>query len=428
MKSRKSSPFPVTMRSGVTFNLSFVRPIIKKMSRIGNAENDMRHSIWFAYMLLGKLGAWPNRATSSIFSRTRNCILIFMCYSVQLVILIPGILHFFLKEKDSRKKVKILIPLINGYLQLCRYSLVLRSAKKLCYLLNEMKKDCTNISEEDRLIFRSKASIGHRLMSVVAIIMYSAGLGYRTFIPLSKGRILLPDNTTIRLLPCPGYYIFFNEQITPNYEIVFILQVIGGLFSYTIMCGTTSMCAMLCLHASSLLRILVKKINELTKQPDINESAVHMKITDIVRYQTKIKQFLNDVEHITTYLFLLEIIDETGIGCVIGYCAIREWEDSDSTAAIIYLLLEASVFGVTFTMCYVGQILIDEGNNVRRMSITIDWYRFPAKEARNLILVIIMSSYPVKLTAGKVVDISLSTYTDIIKATMGYLNMLKKVT
>lgn len=290
MKSRKSSPFPVTMRSGVTFNLSFVRPIIKKMSRIGNAENDMRHSIWFAYMLLGKLGAWPNRATSSIFSRTRNCILIFMCYSVQLIILIPGILHFFLKEKDSRKKVKILIPLINGYLQLCRYSLVLRSAKKLCYLLNEMKKDCTNISEEDRLIFRSKASIGHRLMSVVAIIMYSAGLGYRTFIPLSKGRILLPDNTTIRLLPCPGYYIFFNEQITPNYEIVFILQVIGGLFSYTIMCGTTSMCAMLCLHASSLLRILVKKINELTKQSDINESAVHMKITDIVRYQTKIKQ------------------------------------------------------------------------------------------------------------------------------------------
>lgn len=153
----------------------------------------------------------------------------------------------------------------------------------------------------------------------------------------------------------------------------------------------------------------------------------------------------------------------------------QEWEDSDSTAAIIYLLLEASVFGVTFTMCYVGQILIDEvyvlyyilhtfmisvtrlnfiqGNNVRRMSITIDWYRFPAKEARNLILVIIMSSYPVKLTAGKVVDISLSTYTDvriqkldfsifyiklillrsnfifqIIKATMGYLNMLKKVT
>lgn len=292
MKSRKSSPFPVTLRSGVAFQpvILFDRSL-KKMSQIGNAEDGMRHTIWFAYMLLGKLGAWPNRATSSTsFSRTRNCILIFMCYSVQLIILIPGLLHFFLKEKDSRKKVKILIPLINGYLQLCRYSLVLRSANKLCHLLNEMKKDWMNISEEDRLIFRRKASIGHRLMSVVAIIMYSAGLGYRTFIPLSKGRILLPDNTTIRLLPCPGYYIFFNEQITPNYEIVFTLQVIGGLLSYTIMCGTTSMCAMLCLHATSLLRILVKKINELTKQPDINESAVHMKITDIVRYQTKIKQ------------------------------------------------------------------------------------------------------------------------------------------
>lgn len=54
-----------------------------------------------------------------------------------------------------------------------------------------------------------------------------------------------------------------------------------------------------------------------------------------------------------------------------------------------------------------------QGNNVRQMSITLDWYRFPVKEARNLILVIIMSSYPVKLTAGKVVDISLATFTDV---------------
>lgn len=84
------------------------------------------------------------------------------------------------------------------------------------------------------------------------------------------------------------------------------------------------------------------------------------------------------------------------------------------------------------------------------MSITLNWYRFPMKKARNLILIIIMSNYPIKLTAGKIVDISLATFTDvriknldfcitfaiyggnnifqIIKASVGYLNVLRKVT
>lgn len=84
------------------------------------------------------------------------------------------------------------------------------------------------------------------------------------------------------------------------------------------------------------------------------------------------------------------------------------------------------------------------------MSITLNWYRFPMKKARSLILIIIMSNYPIKLTAGKIVDISFATFTDvriknldffitfiiyggnnifqIIKASVGYLNVLRKVT
>lgn len=110
----------------------------------------------------------------------------------------------------------------------------------------------------------------------------------------------------------------------------------------------------------------------------------------------------------------------------------QEWEDSDATAAIIYLLLEASVFGVTFTMCYVGQILIDEvyvlcyilhtfmtsvtrlnfiqGNNVRRMSITIDWYRFHRRTYRDF------SIFYIKLV---LLGFNFFIF-QIIKATVGY--------
>lgn len=98
------------------------------------------------------------------------------------------------------------------------------------------------------------------------------------------------------------------------------------------------------------------------------------------------------------------------------------------------MLLGTCIF-VTYIVCYIGQLLLDEvvqtallqsrviiyfnmnlyfqSNNLARTCITLNWYHFPTRKARCLILIIIMSNYPVKLTAAKVVDVSLTTFTDV---------------
>lgn len=43
-------------------------------------------------------------------------------------------------------------------------------------------------------------------------------------------------------------------------------------------------------------------------------------------------------------------------------------------------------------------------------SCTLDWYRIPHKTARGLVLVIAVSSVPVKITAGKFMDLSLNSF------------------
>ncbi|KAK1131445.1 hypothetical protein K0M31_017729 [Melipona bicolor] len=62
---------------------------------------------------------------------------------------------------------------------------------------------------------------------------------------------------------------------------------------------------------------------------------------------------------------------------------------------------------------------------VRRTCATLNWYRFPMNKARYLVLVIIISNYRIKITAAKVVEVSLATFTDIMKTSMGYLNVLR---
>lgn len=43
-------------------------------------------------------------------------------------------------------------------------------------------------------------------------------------------------------------------------------------------------------------------------------------------------------------------------------------------------------------------------------SCTLSWYRIPYKTARSLVLVVAISSIPVKITAGKFMDLSLNSF------------------
>ncbi|XP_003393901.2 odorant receptor 4-like [Bombus terrestris] len=398
------------------------------MSRLGNKEENLKHFVKFIYPPMKLIGAWPKPTATSTFSKAIKWGLIVSAYFLQLLVFVPGVLYLFLKEKNGKKRIHIMIPHINGFSQLCKYTILLRRTSEFSKILDQLSDDWVDATEDSRHIFRMRANIGHRMVLTVAITMYTTGLFYRIIIPLSTGRIVLPNNTTMRMLPCPVYFVFFNEQSTPYYEIIFVLQIMGGFLNYTILCSTMGVCLMLCLHLSSLLRILMNKMVELTSQLDTSETAVQKKISDIVAYQTKVKEFANSVEEITPYLYFFEIFNYAIEACIVGYCIIVEWEESNAASIIVYLMFQGICIFCNYAMCYIGQLLINESENVRRMSITLNWYRFPMKKARSLILIIIMSNYPIKLTAGKIVDISLATFTDIIKASVGYLNVLRKVT
>nr|WQM56470.1 odorant receptor 12 [Apis cerana cerana] len=395
------------------------------MARIRNAKEGIRHTFWFAYPFSRMLGYWPLSVSSSAFAKISNYVIIFLSYLLTLIFMVPGLLYIFLKVKNGRMRIKLLMSHINGIVQMAKYTILLRKTKEIAKLLDEIRKDWMTATEENRQIFSTRASIEHKLTMVVVVTMYGGGFFYRAILPLSKGKILLPNNMTVRLLPCPSYFGSLNEQATPNYEIIFTLQVLGGFIIYTVLCGTKSACLMLCLHMCGLLKILTNKIVDLTNDSD--EQIVQEKIVHIVEYQTRIKEFLNQLDQFVPAIYLIEVVIQVLIICIIGYCIIMEWEDSNAMAMVIYVVFQVTCVIGTFSVCYVGQLLLDESENIRQAYNTLNWYRLPVKKARSLILLIIMSNYPIKVTAGKIVDISLITFTDIVKTSVGYLNILRTV-
>ncbi|XP_025075329.1 odorant receptor 13a-like [Pogonomyrmex barbatus] len=399
--------------------------------KTSSRENDFNHAVQVTRVIMRMIGAWPIPRYASNVERIVIRLQNVFCYFLFAFILVPGLLLIFLKEHDFKRRVRILGPLLNCWMGCMKYSLLVFHAKEIEFCLKQARQDWRDIIDwHNRKAMLIKAKIGRKFAICSAAFMYVGGLSYRTIVPLSKGRMLTPMNTTVRALACPSYFVMFDEQASPAYEIVFVLQFFAGLVTYSVTCGAAGLAAFFVMHVCGQMSILISKLQHLNDIPeDIPEPedrAVAILLADIVEHQIKVKTFLKRVEESMRYVWLVEIVGSTILLCFTGYYVILEWENSDSTAVLTMFVIFTSFIFSLFTNCYVGQLLTDESIKVGSMTSAINWHCLPHKKARNLIPIIAISNIPAKISAGKMIEMSLPTFSNIIKTSMAYFNLLRK--
>ncbi|XP_026668774.1 odorant receptor 85b-like isoform X2 [Ceratina calcarata] len=388
----KSKPIP---SAGYVYPVTFEHSTMDNWYQTEKAEQGFKYATSLVKPILTFLGVWPLPLDSHLSSKIIQKIVQFVTYFLFL---------FWL---------------------LIKYTIVLLRMKEVRQSLNTVKRDWYTATENNRLIFLKTAKEGKRIVMIVAVTIYGGGLSYR-LVPIIRGSITLADNTTIRLLPLPSYYVIFDAQQSPIYEIICVMQFLGGFVLYSTTTGTTGISVLLTLHACCLLRILANKMNQLSENENMPEHEVQQRIVDIVDYQWNIKRFLNDVQRVLEYICLIEMVGGTILICLGVYYILVDLADHNTASMIIFFTLGLCCAFCIFILCYVGQLLLNESQIVSRTSCTLDWYRLSVKHARSLILVIVMSNYPMRLTAGKMTEMSLATFTDICKLSMGYLNVLRE--
>lgn len=258
--------------------------------KINKDENDFNYAVQVTRIILQIIGAWPiSRYTSSmgrVIIRLQNV----FCYFLFAFVIVPGLLLMFLKEHDFKRRVRLLGPILNCWMGCVKYSLLVYHAREIQSCLKQARQDWRNtIDWRDRKAMLSKAKIGRKFAIFSAVFMYVGGLSYRTLVPLSKGRMLTPMNTTVRALACPSYFVKFDEQASPAYEIVFTLQFFSGLLTYSVTCGAAGLAAFFVMHVCGQLSVLIGKLQHLNDM-EPEDRAVTILLADIIEHQIKVKR------------------------------------------------------------------------------------------------------------------------------------------
>ncbi|XP_011159794.3 odorant receptor 63a [Solenopsis invicta] len=186
-------------------------------------------------------------------------------------------------------------------------------------------------------------------------------------------------------------------------------------------------------HACSLFSIVGEQIENITStqhmrkcECDLNEEhelsrkeqvLYQQYVMCLKKYQIALKfvDILNSTHQTVAVFFLLLICATLSlIGVRIVYVLGQLEEMIRFTFIIVGALLQLLI------MCYSGQKLIDESENIFHRAYAAKWYLFSPRLKSLLFITLYRSIVPCNLTVGKFCPLSMSTYATVIRAAMSY--------
>ncbi|XP_014612516.1 PREDICTED: odorant receptor 22c-like [Polistes canadensis] len=393
-----------------------------------NYKRDLNYSIELNRLLLKQIGVWPAPLNVSWMEIILYRIINVICTSLIGFLLISASLYILVDEKNMEMKLKTIGPISFCLMVLAKYWLFVIRKQNINRCVNHMENDWKNVKREsDRQIMIESALFGRRIVIVSGAFTYSGVFFYQVVLPLTSAKVVM-GNYTFKPLAYPMSKIFVDARQSPANELMIPLECLCGFVMNAVTVGACSLAAVFALHACGQLKIMMSCLDNLVDGRPDEDDTINDRLTDIIQQHVRVLSFVAFTEELLQEISLVEVLGCTLNICLLGYNLIAGWDKGDMVSDLTYIALIISFAYNIFIFCYIGELLAEECKKVAEATYMIDWYRLQGKKSLALLLIIAMSSSSIKLTAGKFVELSISSFGDVIKASVAYLNMLRTVT
>ncbi|XP_036147243.1 odorant receptor 63a-like [Monomorium pharaonis] len=400
------------------------------VATVYNHEKDLQLSIQLNRWILKPIGAWPKLSEISRMERYAYGLVNVICTSLIGFLFVPSAIFMVLEMDDTYHILKLSGPLSFCLMAVIKYSSLIFRENDIRIGIQHIENDWISTRHYgDRIIMIRNAKFGRRLVSICAFFMYGGAVFYYLALPFSKGKITEYDgNLTYRPLVYPVAKVIVDARHSPISEILFWLQCLSGFIAHSITAGACSLAAVFAMHAYGRLEVLIQWIEHLVDGREDFYDNIDERLAMIVQQHVRILRFISLTDKVLREISVVEIVGCTLNMCFLGYYTLTEWESKETASYITYIVLLISLTFNIFIFCYIGELVAEKCKKIGKVSYMIDWHRLSEKKGLALVLMIAMSNASIKLTAGNLFELSLSTFGDVVKTSVAYLNMLRTLT
>ncbi|XP_018345112.1 PREDICTED: uncharacterized protein LOC108750264 [Trachymyrmex septentrionalis] len=377
--------------------------------------------------LMSMLGLWPFQSNDLIFSIS------FVYFSFLLVL---EYLSFFLYIGDLELVIMNLTENV-AFLQIfVRMSTLRLYNDEIGEVITEAMKDFdeTNYKTAEEIktfvTYYAKSRIFFKLMMVFVTITASSYYLTPILIILGNGglpEIVTNENVTqiIYLLPY-RFHVFYAIENIRTYTITYVWQM---PFAFVSACGqSTADCIMVTLvyHICGQMSVLALRINNIdTEVCDCGPEMRHMMLMHV-----RLLRMGKIIGKAFSATLLVHLLGATSLVSILGYQMLSSLSKGET--GVVPLLLKFFLFIflvllILYAHCLVGENLLTESAKVGEAFYNCRWYDMSKNNARMLVLCMVRSQKPLCLIAGKFTMFCLSTLTDVLKTSMGYLSVLRSL-
>ncbi|KAG7198557.1 hypothetical protein KM043_005922 [Ampulex compressa] len=397
-------------------------PSIVQKSDNDNSEYSLQLNRWF----LKPVGAWPTTSKTRA-EKSFSVFLICGCYSLISMALVPCVLNLLYEEKDNELRLNAIGSAGHWLMGGISYCSLLLHGSDILRCVEHIEADWRIAKDtEHRRIMLRHAEFGRFLAGFCAMFMHGSIMLY-SMIRGKNVRISVIGNETefVQLLPAPFYNKIWDTRFSPAYEVVYGIQIASFFIVNSTTVGICSLAAIFVMHACGQLNLLMLRLNDLIGDDREDIRFSERRLAGIVEDHLRVLRFISRIEEITHQVCLVEVLGGTLHMCLLGYFIITRWEQTGNRDLLGYVILYISMSFNIFIFCYIAEILAEKCEKISEVAYMTDWYRLPRKIALGMVLIISRANVIPRITAGKIIQLSILTFGDAVRTSMVYINMLR---
>ncbi|XP_072750311.1 odorant receptor 22c-like [Anoplolepis gracilipes] len=282
---------------------------------------------------------------------------------------------------------------------------------------DDWKNRATDLHES---VMMDKANLAHRCSNAMISVNVVATVLY-----------FIDSHVRRRKISKDGQYREFPIQVQLPFEIhetlIFEFIVLGLFFhvleTATVIAILNSLILTLVLHVSGQIDIICQ---ELKKISSTFKSKVFSTKPLVERHQ-KIISLSNNIKNYFSFIALLQFVWNSFVICSLGFMVVISLDmnmESKSGVFIQFVMPYLAVTTEAFVFCFAGEYLSTKSRSIGDAAYEAVWYDLSTSECRILLFLILRSQKRLTITAGKIMDLTLESFTTVMKASASYISVL----
>ncbi|KAJ3656610.1 hypothetical protein Zmor_015674 [Zophobas morio] len=231
----------------------------------------------------------------------------------------------------------------------------------------------------------------------------------------------------------------FNYKTDQKLYILSFLYAVAGVGNGALSSGVIDpLLAGLTSHATSQIRLLKNNLEFLEEYAEkeiqticVNNiekelrkfQLIYEKIKLCVRHHDAILDFVDTFENTYSLAIFFQFAASVVVICI--SCLRLSMVEPFTFTFFAMILFLCTMLAEVFLYCYYGTILFEENNTLISSIYMGKWYNYDVKSQRALITLMERSKRPLIITAGQILDLSLETFTTILRRAYSLLAVLK---